>query len=139
MFDDFADLGLQTGSGDILEAPDQGWTDSDREFMAPCLGLVKVAKAYLKKVSGAVKARGKCDCGESISQLDNLGQLAKWLSPVVDDVVAALYPPLNHAAVTQGVSVCGRAGRGGPLNHAAVTKGVSVGGGILSTTYSSCT
>ena len=111
LLDSFSDLDLQTGSGEgpseFQESPNQAWSAHDRELVSPCVGLVKAAKACLKRVSGAVKTNGKCDCGETVSQLDDVGERSRAVSPAVDDTVAALYPPVSHAAVRQNVSVLG--------------------------------
>jgi hypothetical protein len=102
MFDDFADLGLE---GEALEPPMPAFTEADKEKIAPCQGLLKAAKACMKRVTTAVKTKGKCECGETVAQLDDLGERAKGISPLVDELVVSLYPPITPSAVRQNVSI----------------------------------
>ena len=101
MLDDFADLGL--GGDEEAQAPMQAWTEKDKELLAPCQGLLKASKACLKRVTTAVKTKGKSECGESVAQLDDIGAKATSISPLVDEVVTSLYPPVTQCAVRQNV------------------------------------
>ncbi|XP_078092538.1 cyclin-D1-binding protein 1 homolog [Mustelus asterias] len=84
---------------DSRENRDTYWSEADKQVMAPCLGLVKAAKACLKKVSGAMKTHGKVDSLQHITQLDDLGDITSEISPCVDDLVLSLYPPMNYITV----------------------------------------
>ncbi|XP_063003603.1 cyclin-D1-binding protein 1 [Elgaria multicarinata webbii] len=93
--------------GDVLEDEDLGsrgnqdvyWSEADRQLLGPCLGLVKAAKACLKKLLGAVRAHGKVDTAEQVAQLDDLADLAGDVSPSVDELVLSTYPPVNQLAL----------------------------------------
>ncbi|XP_035244651.1 cyclin-D1-binding protein 1 homolog [Anguilla anguilla] len=78
---------------------DTYWSESDRQLMSPCRGLMKASGACLKKLSAAVRANGSVDTAENIAQLDDLADIAKEVSPSVDDLALSLYPPMDHAAV----------------------------------------
>ncbi|KAJ8358754.1 hypothetical protein SKAU_G00152790 [Synaphobranchus kaupii] len=78
---------------------DTYWSESDRQLMGPCQGLMKASAACLKKLSAAVKANGKVDTAEKIAQLDDLADITKEISPSVDDLALSLYPPMDHSAV----------------------------------------
>ncbi|ELT91782.1 hypothetical protein CAPTEDRAFT_159016 [Capitella teleta] len=98
MFDGFGEVSLLSDDGVAMPIM-PAWTEQDKAILAPCQGLVKVCKACLKRVGNAVQMRGKCSDGESIAQLDDLGQICSGLSALVDDLVAGLYPPVSHAGV----------------------------------------
>jgi len=70
----------------------------------PSVGLIKAANSCLKRVLGAVKKNGKCDCAKDASQLDNLVERLNEVSPAVDEVVLCLYPPITKEAVRENVS-----------------------------------
>lgn len=70
----------------------------------PSVGLIKAANACLKRVLGAVKKHGKCDCAKDASQLDNLVERLYEVSPAVDEVVLSVYPPVNKEVVHENVS-----------------------------------
>lgn len=76
------------------------WTNQDRELLAPCVGLVRTARASIKKVGEAIRLRGDCRDPDGAQQLDRLAVAAEKLSPAVDTFVAAVYPPMNKAAVS---------------------------------------
>ncbi|KAG8446599.1 hypothetical protein GDO86_014155 [Hymenochirus boettgeri] len=78
---------------------DTYWSEADRKLMAPCLGLMKVAKACLKKLLGALKAHGKVDTLIHVAQLDDLVDVTQEVSPSVDDLALSMYPPMIHATV----------------------------------------
>uniref|UniRef100_A0A8D2KXR1 Uncharacterized protein n=2 Tax=Varanus komodoensis TaxID=61221 RepID=A0A8D2KXR1_VARKO len=83
------DLGSPGGS-------DSSWSEADRKLLGPCLGLVKAAKACLKKLLGAVRAHGRVDAAEQVAELDNLAEIAGDISPSVDELVLSTYPPVNQ-------------------------------------------
>ncbi|XP_054836160.1 cyclin-D1-binding protein 1 [Eublepharis macularius] len=72
------------------------WTEAERQLLGPCMGLVKAAKACLKKLLGAVKAQGRVDTAEQVAQLDDLAEAAGDVSPSVDELVLSTYPPVNQ-------------------------------------------
>ncbi|XP_042321350.1 cyclin-D1-binding protein 1 isoform X2 [Sceloporus undulatus] len=90
--------------GDVLDDDDLGtrgnrdvyWSEADRRLLGPCLGLVKSAKACLKKVLGAVRAHGQVDTAEQVAQLDDLADIAGDVSPSVDELALSTYPPVNQ-------------------------------------------
>uniref|UniRef100_A0A8D0E3J7 Cyclin D1 binding protein 1 n=1 Tax=Salvator merianae TaxID=96440 RepID=A0A8D0E3J7_SALMN len=90
--------------GDVLEDEDLGsrgnqdvyWTEADRQLLGPCTGLVKAAKACLKKVGTAVRAHAKAETAEQVAQLDDLMDIARDVSPSVDELVLSTYPPVNQ-------------------------------------------
>ncbi|XP_053098831.1 cyclin-D1-binding protein 1 [Hemicordylus capensis] len=90
--------------GDVLEDEDLGsrgnrdvyWSESDRQLLGPCLGLVKAARACLKRVLGAVKAHGGAQAAEQVAQLDDLADIARDVSPSVDELALSTYPPVNQ-------------------------------------------
>ncbi|XP_055508400.1 cyclin-D1-binding protein 1 homolog [Leucoraja erinacea] len=83
----------------LRENRDTYWSEEDKQVIAPCLGLLKAAKACLKKVSEAVKNHGKVDTLQNITQLDDLGDVTNEISPSVDELVLSLYPPMNYITV----------------------------------------
>ncbi|KAJ8260359.1 hypothetical protein GJAV_G00181220, partial [Gymnothorax javanicus] len=98
---------VQDPFSDVLEEedmPSRGnqdayWSDLDRQLMGPCRGLMKASAACLKKLSGSVKINGNVDTAECIAQLDDLADIAKEISPSVDDLALSLYPPMDYSAV----------------------------------------
>ncbi|KAI4886617.1 hypothetical protein NFI96_012736, partial [Prochilodus magdalenae] len=83
---------------------DTYWSESERHLISKCLGLIKASGACLRKLSRAVLKNGKVDTAEKISQLDDLVDAAREISPCVDDLVLTLYPPVDCTAVDQNVS-----------------------------------
>uniref|UniRef100_A0ACB8F7Q6 Uncharacterized protein n=1 Tax=Sphaerodactylus townsendi TaxID=933632 RepID=A0ACB8F7Q6_9SAUR len=75
---------------------DVRWSEVDRQLLGPCLGLVKAAKACLKKLLGAVKGWGAADSAEQVAQLEDLKDAASGISPSVDELVLSTYPPVNQ-------------------------------------------
>ncbi|XP_060691961.1 cyclin-D1-binding protein 1 homolog [Hemiscyllium ocellatum] len=94
--DPFSDI---FDDADSRENRDTYWSEADKQIIAPCLGLVKAAKACLKKVSGAMKTHGKIDNLQHITQLDDLGDITTEISPSVDELVLSLYPPMDYLTV----------------------------------------
>ncbi|XP_048878889.1 cyclin-D1-binding protein 1 homolog [Brienomyrus brachyistius] len=80
---------------------DTYWSESDRELMAPCQGLMKASAACLRKLTAAVKSNGNASSSESIAQLDDLADITKDISPSVDDLALSLYPPMDYCGVQQ--------------------------------------
>ncbi|NXR16109.1 CCDB1 protein, partial [Semnornis frantzii] len=97
---------------DILEDEELGfrgnrdtyWSEADRTLLGSCMGLMKASKACLKKILGVVKAYGKADSAEQITQLDDLADIAHQISPSVDELALSMYPPVNQLAVRLNVN-----------------------------------
>ncbi|KAL7891100.1 hypothetical protein AOLI_G00005760 [Acnodon oligacanthus] len=92
---------------DELEArgnQDTYWSENDHQLISKCLGLIKASGACLRKLSIAVQKNGKVDTAENITQLDDLADAAREISPSVDDLVLSLYPPVNCTVVDQNAS-----------------------------------
>ncbi|XP_051996210.1 cyclin-D1-binding protein 1 homolog [Xyrauchen texanus] len=103
--DPFGDI-LEDGDDDEIVArgnQDTYWSESDRQLISQCQGLMKASGACLRKLSSAVKNNGKVDTEENIAQLDDLADAAKEISPSVDDLTLSLYPPVHRSAVEQNV------------------------------------
>ncbi|KAG8176846.1 hypothetical protein JTE90_001985 [Oedothorax gibbosus] len=77
--------------------PDQAWTPSDRNVLLPCSGLVKAAKACLKKTMQAIAHRGDASNEAAVNELDRIAEIVKESSSIVDDFVLSLYPPMDHS------------------------------------------
>ncbi|XP_043088157.1 cyclin-D1-binding protein 1 homolog isoform X2 [Puntigrus tetrazona] len=60
---------------------DTDWTESDRQLIARCQGLMKASGASLRKLSTAVRNNGTPDREENVSQLDDLADAARDVSP----------------------------------------------------------
>ncbi|XP_051752917.1 LOW QUALITY PROTEIN: cyclin-D1-binding protein 1 homolog [Ctenopharyngodon idella] len=82
---------------------DTYWSESDRQLVCQCQGLMKASGASLRKLSSAVRNNGDTDTEENIAQLDDLADAAKDVSPSVDDLALSLYPPVDRAAVNSNV------------------------------------
>uniref|UniRef100_A0A3B1KJI5 Cyclin D-type binding-protein 1 n=1 Tax=Astyanax mexicanus TaxID=7994 RepID=A0A3B1KJI5_ASTMX len=82
---------------------DTYWSQSDRQLISKCLGLIKASGACLRKLSSAVNKNGKVDTPHSVTQLDDLADITREISPGVDDLILSLYPPIDCSAVDQNV------------------------------------
>lgn len=71
------------------------WSDADHLVVKTCVGLVKTAKAAMKKVSKAVSTSGRCDTQDYATELDCFMNQIITVSPAVDEVVTSLYPPVR--------------------------------------------
>ncbi|XP_066521304.1 cyclin-D1-binding protein 1 homolog [Hoplias malabaricus] len=92
---------------DELEArgnQDTYWSESDRQLICKCQGLIKASGATLRKLALAVKKNGKVDTAENITQMDDLADTVREISPSVDDLILTLYPPVECATVDQNAS-----------------------------------
>ncbi|KAL0977914.1 hypothetical protein UPYG_G00163160 [Umbra pygmaea] len=78
---------------------DTYWSEEDRLLMAPCQGLLKASCACLRKLVSAIKANGNVSTPENVAQLDDLADIAKEISPGVDDLALSLYPPMDYSGV----------------------------------------
>lgn len=86
-----------------LNVPRATWTEADRHVILPCSGLIKAAKACLKKILHALSERGDGDDERCIIELDDVADIIKMSSAYVDDLVLSLYPPMDHSAVRDQV------------------------------------
>ncbi|XP_002733847.1 cyclin-D1-binding protein 1 homolog, partial [Saccoglossus kowalevskii] len=75
---------------------EDSWSDKDRELLAPCLGLAKACKACLKKITGAIQSHGDCLVIEHTADLDDIGDIVEKVSPLLDEMVTGIYPPLKY-------------------------------------------
>ncbi|XP_050968229.1 cyclin-D1-binding protein 1 homolog [Labeo rohita] len=89
--------------GDGRGNQDTYWSESDRQLISQCQGLMKASGASLRKLSSAVRNNGKLDTDENIAQLDDLADAAKEISPSVDDLALSLYPPVDRSAAEMNV------------------------------------
>ncbi|KAJ7999419.1 hypothetical protein DPEC_G00194240 [Dallia pectoralis] len=104
-----AQMDSQDPFSDVLEDEDlesRGnqdtyWSREDRQIMAPCQGLVKASAACLRKLSSAIKTNGNVSTPENVAQLDDLADVAKEISPSVDDLALSLYPPMDYSGVEE--------------------------------------
>ncbi|GFY66820.1 cyclin-D1-binding protein 1 homolog [Trichonephila inaurata madagascariensis] len=95
------ELSLVTPVNGIQMPPVQSWTDSDRNVLLPCSGLIKALKACIKKSMQAISERGDGSNEACINELDTMAEIVKSSSTVADDFVLSLYPPVNHSAVRE--------------------------------------
>lgn len=75
------------------------WSDADHQLLPPCLGLIKTVKASIKKIKSSISNHGLEEDGDIIAQLDDISEICKSSSSLVDDFVLSLYPPMNHSVV----------------------------------------
>ncbi|XP_053288605.1 cyclin-D1-binding protein 1 homolog isoform X2 [Pleuronectes platessa] len=83
---------------------DTYWSDKDRLVIGPCHGLIKASAACLKKMLSSVKANGDVTTPLNLSQLDDLADITKEISPGVDDLALCLYPPMDYSGVESNVT-----------------------------------
>lgn len=81
------------------------WSEEDKTLLGPSQGLIKVANHVLKEALKTTIKNGKCDTAKQISQYDDLADHVKKLSPAVDQLGIALYPPMGHRFVRAYVSI----------------------------------
>lgn len=77
---------------------EDAWSDANVATVSAAMALIKTASFVLKKMGPPLKkeALSTVDKTESV---DDLAELARKLSPAVDDLVLVLYPPMNHENV----------------------------------------
>ncbi|GFT73846.1 cyclin-D1-binding protein 1 homolog [Nephila pilipes] len=95
------ELSLITPPNGLQMPPAETWTNSDRNVLLPCSGLVKALKACIKKSMQAISERGDGSNEACINELDSIVEIVKYSSSVADDFVLSLYPPMNHSAVRE--------------------------------------
>lgn len=83
---------------------DTYWSEKDRRVIGPCQGLMKASAACVRKLTSAVKANGDSNEPQSVSQLDDLADITKEISPSVDDLALCLYPPMDYSGVENNIS-----------------------------------
>lgn len=81
------------------------WCDSDRHVVAASVGVIKTAKAMMKKLIKVIDTSGHCDTPDVVAQLDDFANVVSTMSPAVDDFVLSLYPPVKTDAVSVNVSL----------------------------------
>lgn len=95
------ELSLVTPVNGIQMPPPASWTNSDRNVLLPCSGLIRALKACIKKSMHAISERGDGSNEACINELDTIAEIVKYSSSVADDFVLSLYPPMNHSAVRE--------------------------------------
>lgn len=60
---------------------DMYWSENDRQVIGACQGLIKAAAACLRKLKSAVKSNGDFSTPQNVSQLDDLADISKEISP----------------------------------------------------------
>lgn len=97
------ELSLVTPLNGLQIPPVQTWTNSDRNVLLPCSGLVKASKACLKKTMNAISERGDGSNEACVNELDKIADIVRESSSLADDFVLALYPPMDHSAAREQV------------------------------------
>nr|XP_019960767.1 PREDICTED: cyclin-D1-binding protein 1 [Paralichthys olivaceus] len=105
---------VQDPFNDVLDDDQEGdeprgnqdtyWSDKDRRVIGPCQGLIKASAACLRKLTSAIKANGDVTTSQNLSQLDDLADITKEISPGVDDLALCLYPPMDYSGVESNVT-----------------------------------
>ncbi|XP_050399314.1 cyclin-D1-binding protein 1 homolog isoform X1 [Patella vulgata] len=83
------------------------WSEGEKNLITISLGLIKTVKSALKKTKEAVKINGNCNSETNITQLDDLADFMKKLSPIIDDMTVVLYPPVVSSSVRSKVDSLG--------------------------------
>ena len=94
------------GSGDDADdvlSEDASWSDEERTAVQPALGLIMAASSLATKVVGAVGRGGDARGAGARAELDTAARLTAPLSPAVDELVLATYPPLDGGRLVQQV------------------------------------
>ncbi|XP_042610063.1 cyclin-D1-binding protein 1 homolog isoform X2 [Cyprinus carpio] len=99
--------------GDVLDDEDDDdegnqdthWSEADRLLIAQCQGLMKASGASLRRLCSAVRNNSTLETEDNITQLDDLADAAREISPSVDDLALSLYPPVERSAVEMSVSL----------------------------------
>lgn len=99
--DPFSDVLDDDDADDVRGNQDTYWSQGDRQLISKCLGLIKASGACLRKLSSAINKNGKVDTPHSVTQLDDLADITKEISPSVDDLILSLYPPIDCSDVDQ--------------------------------------
>ena len=81
-----------------------GWSDSERLVLRACIGLVKTAVSSTRKLTKSISVSGRSDDHRLTTELDTYVVLMRAVSPVVDELVSSLYPPVNIHTVLSQVS-----------------------------------
>lgn len=79
------------------------WKSSERDIARTALGLVKTAKSYTKKLSEIMT--NKASATDFQQELDCIAVVVQRLSPVVDNFVLSLYPPMRKWMVMENAAV----------------------------------
>ena len=90
-----AEIDEQFAELDLAEDMKASWSDADRLVIGACIGLIKTTNTAVKKVSKAIEMNGQSSSVENNAQLDSFVEHVCVISPVVDDLASALYPPVR--------------------------------------------
>jgi len=80
---------------------DENWTPSELQLLHPSLGLIKTASAILKRISSALKAKGKPFDSQAVKEMDEILENCQRISPSVDDLAVPLYPSMSRQEVDE--------------------------------------
>lgn len=98
---------------DALETPDildgTEMTENEKKIAKSGIGLVKTAQAMLKKITLALRDHGNCSQVDDIEDMDKAVEEVKNISPLVDEFVLALIPPIDPKSVDAKAKDLGQA------------------------------
>lgn len=95
--DALVELQEMLNSGQIDDDVDMH--EFDRESALKCLGLVKASRACLKRIASVLKNRVDQESTSIVNESDKLGDYAKNVSSLVDDIIASVYPPVRKSVI----------------------------------------
>ncbi|XP_071958039.1 cyclin-D1-binding protein 1 homolog isoform X2 [Antedon mediterranea] len=90
----FEDLGLDNSNENYT------WSEKDKDVLLSCIGLLKVTRTCLKKVTLALKENAQWEEEHHVAQLDDIADICLTVSPAVDELAESLYPPMKYENVT---------------------------------------
>ena len=76
------------------------YSPRDFKLIAPAIGLLKTTCVMSRKLCQAIKSKGNCDTEQAIKEIDELCLKCSKLSPIVDELVMTLYPPIQDLEET---------------------------------------
>ncbi|XP_029358144.1 cyclin-D1-binding protein 1 homolog [Echeneis naucrates] len=103
-FSDFLDNDDDLEGDDPLGQQETNWSDEDRRVIGPCQGLMKAGVACLRKMTSAVRTNGDITTPQNLSQLDDLADVIREISPGVDGLAVCLYPPMDYSGIDNNAS-----------------------------------
>lgn len=99
------ELNKEDDNSDLGDIEDITWSEEDKKIVTPSIGIIKVARSTLKKLLEPIQNNGSCDSPDNVSDFDNICSKVDHISPAVDDVIEAVYPPLSKDTVMEQVEV----------------------------------
>lgn len=79
------------------------WSSNELKVLPHAIGIIKTIKALLKKVHANMRQHGRFESAEEIRALDETAGLCQRMSPLVDDVTEAFYPPIDAVEVEERI------------------------------------